>query len=141
MQLKRLISLSVLTVLLVSACNSAKSSNDKLEQAAARGRVAYKQYKTADYQTAKAALLDNIKFRDQLAASEPGFTDMFNQDATLDYLRLDKLEKKNNGPDEARYMAEAISRCEKGSVKDKGNSCSADALRAMVDKVDTIPAK
>ena len=141
MQLKRLISLSVLTVLLVSACKSSKASNDKLEEAAARGRAAYKQYKTADYQTAKAALLDNINFQDQLAASEPGFANMCNQDATLDYLRLAKLEQKNNGSDEGRYMAEAISRCEKGSVKDKGNACSAEALRAMIDKVDAIPPK
>ena len=39
MQLERLISLSVLTVLLVSACKSSKSSNDKLDEAVARGRA------------------------------------------------------------------------------------------------------
>jgi hypothetical protein len=137
-QLTRLISLSLLAVLLVSAC---KSSDDKLAEAAARGNAAYKQYKTSDYQTAKAALLDFIKFLDQLTASDPRFANMCNEDATLSYLRLAKLEQKNNGSDEARYMAEAISRCEKGSVKDKGTSCSAVALRTMVDKVDAIPPK
>ena len=138
MQLTRLVLLPVLAVLLVSAC---KSSDDKLAEEAARGKAAYKQNKTADYQTAKAALLDYIKFLDQTTASDPKFANMNNQDALLSYLRLAKLERTNNGSDETRYMAEAISRCEQGSVKDKGNACSADALRAMIDKVDTIPAK
>ena len=138
MQLTRLVSLSVLAVLLVSACTS---SNDKLAEAAARGNAAYKQYKTSDYQTAKAALLDYIKFLDQTTASDPKFANMNNEDALLSYLRLAKLEQKNKGSDEVRYMAEAISRCEKGSVKDKGNACSAEALRAMIDKVDAIPPK
>ena len=138
MQLTRLVLLSVLAVWLVSAC---KSSNDKLAEAAARGNAAYKQYKTADYQTGKAALLDYIKFLDETTASNPQFANMNNEDATFSYLRLAKLEQKNNGPDEGRYMAEAISRCEKGSVKDKGNACSPGALRAMVDKVDSIPPK
>jgi len=138
MQLTSLVLISVLAVLLVSAC---KSSDDKLAEAAARGNAAYKQYKTADYQTAKAALLDYIKFLDQTTASDPKFANMNNQDALFSYLRLAKLERKNNGSDEPRYMAEAISRCEKGSVRDKGNACSPDALRAMIDKVDTIPAK
>ena len=138
MQLTRLVSLSALAVLLVSAC---KSSNDKLAESAARGNAVYKQYKTSDYQTAKAALLDYIKFLDQATASDPKFANMNNEDALLSYLRLAKLEQNNNGSDEARYMAEAISRCEKGPIKDKGNGCSASALRAMVDKVDAIPAK
>src|ERR1044071_6036186 len=117
MQLTRLVLLSIPALLLVSAC---KSSDDKLAEAAARGNAAYKQYKTADYQTAKAALLDYIKFLDQTTASDPKFANMNNQDALLSYLRLAKLEQKNHGADEARYMTEAISRCEKGSVKDKG---------------------
>ena len=138
MQLTRLVSLSALAVLLVAACTS---SNDKLAEAAARGNAAYKHYNTSDYQTAKAALLDYIKFLDQTTASDPKFANMNNEDALLSYLRLAKLEQKNNGSDEVRYMAEAISRCEKGSVKDKGNACSAEALRAMIDKVDAIPPK
>jgi len=138
MQLTRLVSLSALAVLLVAACTS---SNDKLAEAAARGNAAYKQYKTSDYQTAKAALLDYIKFLDQTTASDPKFANMNNEDALLSYLRLAKLEQKNKGSDEVRYMTEAISRCEKGSVKDKGNACSAEALRAMIDKVDAIPPK
>jgi hypothetical protein len=135
MKLTRLVSLSVLAVLLVSAC---KSSDDKLAEAAARGNTVYKQYKTSDYPTAKAALLDHINFLDRTAASDPELANTFNADAMLSYVRLAKLEQKNRGSDEARYLGEAISRCGKRAVK--GN-CSADALTAEVDKVDALPPK
>ena len=55
------------------------------------------------------------------------------------YVRLAKLEQKNQGSDEARYMSEAISRC--GKLEVKGYNCSADALRGSIDKVDTLPPK
>lgn len=129
--------LLVLVALLVLA--GCKSSDTTANQMSARADAAYKQYKTADYANAKAALLDYIGFLDRTAASDPKLTNLCNADAMTSYVRLVKLERKNQGSDEARYMSEAISRC--GKLEVKGHNCSADALRASTDKMDALPAK
>lgn len=55
------------------------------------------------------------------------------------YVRLAKLEEKNHGSEQARYMSEASARC--GKLNPKAYNCSPDFLRAATDKMDTIPPK
>jgi hypothetical protein len=137
MKLKGLVSLSVLlSALLYAGC---KSSIENLADAAARGETAYRQYKTADYTTAKAALLDYINYLDRLAETDPTLKEMLMSDAMVSYVRLAKLEEKNRGSEGARYMTEAASRC--GKLRIKWGNCAAETLRTKVDAIDTVPAK
>ncbi len=133
---KRKALLVLVASLVVAGCKTSKTTEDDL---ITHGNAAYKQYKTADYAIAKAALLDHVSLLDRTAASDPKSAYVYNQDAITSYVRLAKLEEKNHGSEQARYMSEASSRC--GKLNPKAYNCSPDFLRAATDKMDTIPPK
>ncbi|HBB97050.1 MAG TPA: hypothetical protein DC054_16865 [Blastocatellia bacterium] len=109
-----------------------------LKESARRGDEAYRKYRTADYQTAKAALQDYLQFLDKIS-DDPNGGDMARTDAEITCVRLAKLEEKNHGPDETKYMKEAVARCEKRDLKFRG--CAEDYLRKDVDRMDQVPPK
>ena len=136
MQLAKSISLIVSVSALLVGCESSASN---LAEAAIRGEKSYKQYKTSDYATAKAALLDYITFLDRLAIADPSLDNTCTADAIFSYVRLARLERKNHGSDENRYMTEAVSRCNKS--KTKFVDCSEETLNRSVDILDKVPVR
>ena len=132
---------------LVGACKQQPATSRYVEiekEAVRRGDAALRKYKTADYQTAKAALLDQLQFLDKVSSdpkviSDPKAPNEFLEDAMITCVRLAKLEEKNHGPDQAKYMNEAVARCEKRNTKFRG--CAEDYLRKDVDGMDQVPIK
>jgi hypothetical protein len=109
-----------------------------LGEAAVRGDSTYRQYRTADYVTAKTALLEYIAFLDKAATSDPDQSGTYDSDVMVSNVRLAKLEEKNSGPDKERYMTAASARCGKLKIK---RDCSPESLRRSVDQIDTVPPK
>jgi hypothetical protein len=105
-----------------------------MEESSRRGQEAMRQYRTADYQTAKSALLDYLQYQDKLT-EDPNGGDTARQDAMLTCVRLAKLEEKNHGPDQATFMKEAVARCQKLKFT---NRCSEEDLRKLVDQMDSM---
>ena len=116
------------------------SGKQKLAEAASRGDHVYRQYHDADHAAAKAALLEHVRFLDQLGAesSEQG-KGPYAVDAMISYVRLAKLEEKNNGIGKAEYMREAAARCER--LKQKWGDCSVERLRRQADQMDSLPSR
>ena len=106
-----------------------------MEESSRRSEEAMRQYRTADYQTAKSALVDHLQYLDKLT-SDPNGGDMARQDAMITCVRLAKLEEKNHGPDQAAYMKEALARCQK--LKNT-SGCNEEKLRKSVDQMDALP--
>jgi hypothetical protein len=131
-----LIATGMLLATIGSACHQSASDRAMkvMEESSRRGQEAMRQYRTADYKTAKSALLDYLQYEDQLT-SDPDGGDMARQDAMYTCVRLAKLEEKNHGPDQASYMKEAVARCQK--LKFTGR-CSEDDLRKLVDQLDAV---
>ena len=105
-----------------------------LEESSRRSEEAMRQYRTADYRTAKSALLDLLQYLDKLT-NDPNGGDMARQDAMFTCVRLAKLEEKNHGPDQATYMKEAVARCQKGKYTGR---CSEEDLRKITDQLDAV---
>ena len=131
-------SLLILTLLLTAwSCN--RSVDKQLAQEAQdanRARQAYKQYCTADYMTAKAALMDFAQYLDRRISSEPpDKVVVYKQDLMFTYVRLAKLEEKNNGSEKAAFMNQAAARCQQLG---KWAKCSDQDLRELVDRLDTV---
>ncbi len=132
----------ILLILIVVSCSgcsqqSAGSRPFELEKEGAR-RVdeAQRKYQTADYQTAKSALLDLLKFLDQAAAETNG--PEFRTDAMMTCVRLAKLEEKNHGSEQAAYMKQAMTRCQTFKFQGK---CDEDSLRKEVDRLDALSSR
>jgi|GEM_PF-3375047 len=110
---------------------------EDLVSVAAHGEHAYRQYHRADYSAAKAALLEHARLLERVAAEsgrqngEPYATDIM-----ISYVRLAKLEEKNNGSEKAGFMRAASVRCEQ--LRFKWDDCGEQALRRSVDRMDTI---
>jgi hypothetical protein len=127
---------------LVGACKQQPATSRYLEiekEAVRRGDAALRKYKTADYQTAKAALLDHLQFLDKVSSdpnisSEPNAPGEFREDAMLTCVRLSKLEEKNHGSEQAAYMKQALARCQ--TFKLHVVKCDEDSLRKEVDRLD-----
>ena len=117
-----------------------KTTNPGVEienEGARRGREAYRIYKTADYPTAKAGLLDFAQWLDK-ASSDPNAADAVRDDATLSYVRLAKLEEKQgHTAEQAAYMKQAVARCQ--SKKQQLGGCAEERLRRITDQVDQVP--
>jgi len=137
MQKRRRAYLILIVALLTTTCS--KSEAQKLAEAAVRGEASYKQYKTGDYASAKAALLYFIDFNKQLIASGSAEEKTYTADIMISYVRLAKLEEQHGGPDMEKYMAEAGSYCKQ--VKFKNETCSAESMRKAVDLLDQVPVK
>ena len=129
-------SLVVLALLVfLSACGSGEYKA-QLKEAAERGDQAYRQYRTGDYATAKAALLNYIHYLEGKLA-DPSFVhvESAKSDITMNYARLALLEMKNNGADRETYIQKAIAMCEQMKVK---RNCSPLDLEAQVDALDAM---
>jgi len=113
----------------------ASSAQQKLAESVRQSDSVFEQYFTADYGTAKAAMLNHIRLLDQLSAESADATvNPYAVDARSWYVRLAKLEERNGGNEKREYMQEACSRCEKLKRAD----CSEGKLRFEVDRMDTI---
>lgn len=125
----------VAALIFLTSCNRHDDLRD-LKQVAERADQVYKQYKTADYPTAKAALVDWIRdLEGRLGnSSDPG-AEMYKSDITTSYVRLAKLEEKNNGPDTETYLRKAVAMCVQMKLKP---SCAAEELRKQVDGLDNM---
>ena len=91
---------------LICACKQQPATSSYVEienEAVRRGDEALRKYKTADYQTAKAALLDQLQFLDKVS-SDPKAPNEFREDAMMTCARLSKLEEKNHGSEQAAYI-------------------------------------
>lgn len=84
--------------------------NDDLRKTALRGEEVYRQYRTADYATARAALLSFISdLEGRLSDPSTPNAETYKADIVLSYARLAKLEEMNNGSDKETYMRQAMS--------------------------------
>jgi hypothetical protein len=148
--MKRLIKLTGISVTSAAACifalglllgsfkipsYAAWSANRKLAAEAAKSHETYRLYRTADYNTAKNALLEDIRRNDQLSAKCVKPNNMFAEDAMLDYARLAVLSERNNHPGGHEYMQEALVRCSKLQWH---FSCSESYLRSEVERTDKL---
>lgn len=133
----RITYLIIIVALMTTTCR--KSEVQKLAEAAALGELSYKEYKTADYDCAKAALLYFIKFNKKLIASPTTERQTYTADIMISYVRLAKLEERHGSSEKGAYMAQAASYCQK--VNFKKPDCSAETLRKAVDLLDQVPVK
>ena len=120
------------------ACQKTTNPGGEIEkEAARRGEESYRAYKTADYATARAALLDFAQWLDK-ASSDPNATDAVRDDAVLSYVRLAKLEEKEgHTAEQTAYMKQAVARCQ--SKKQQMGGCAEERLRRITDQVDQVP--
>lgn len=128
--------IALLLAMSLSSCNR-NSEYEEMAEAAKRGENSYRKYKTADYPTAKAALLDFIRFLDEKTRDpeypEPGAA---NADIMLSYVRLAKLEEKFSRSEKENYMQQALAKCQQ--LVTPKRDCTAEGLRELVDKGDAI---
>ena len=134
----RVCSVLVLFVSVFSwACKEQRTTNRWVElekEAVRREDEALLKYKTADYQTAKSALVDLLQFLDK-AGYPPNAPNEFREDAMYTCVRLAKLEEKNHGSEQAAYMKQAVTRCQSFPLHGK---CDEDSLRNLVDRLDAL---
>lgn len=96
-------------------------------------------YRTADHETAKAALLSFIRdLEGRLSNPANPNAETYKADIVLSYARLAKLEERNNGSEKETYMRQAEAKCQQMKIK---RTCSARELRAQVDAADALPVK
>lgn len=113
------------------------SGREGLAQVAAHGEDAYRQYRSADYSVAKTALLEHVRLLKRVKAESGQQNDKpYATDIMISYVRLAKLEEKNNGSEKAGYMRAASVRCEQ--LKFKWDDCGEETLRRSVDRMDSI---
>ena len=111
------------------------STRQELADMVKRSEYVYRQYKEADYNTARHAMLDHIRLLDKLISeSADPLRNPYSADAMTWYVRLAKLEERNNKPGKPECMQEATARCKKLGRAD----CSEDSLRHQVDRMDKI---
>lgn len=126
-----------LALVLTSVSCADRESQAKLKETADRGNESYKQYRTGDYATAKAALLDFIRYlEEQMRDASYAHAEVAKSDIMTSYVRLAKLEETNNGAEKENYMQQAVARCEQLKIK---GDCSPQALRKRVDDFDALP--
>ena len=129
---------AIITLALALSVLTCRGNTD-LQETALRGEKVYQQYRTADYATAKAALLSFIRDLDSRLSdpSNPN-AETYKADIVISYARLAKLEEKNKGAEKETYMQQAAAKCQQLKIK---RTCSAQELRAQVDAVDALSMK
>jgi hypothetical protein len=140
-QTRRGIAICLFALLAVTGCKQAAANNSSGEifkEETRRGDEAYNKYRTADYQNAKSALKDYLRYLDQVSAN-PVAPAAVRVDSVITCVRLAKLEEKNHGSEQAGYMKEAETRCQ--TLKIKMGGCSQENLRKEVDRMDVLPPK
>lgn len=131
--------LAFAVVFTIGSCSQSRSTQPAEQQAQVveRANQVYKQYRSADYPTAKAALLDFAQHLDKLiSAGPPENVVSYQGDVMVIYVMLAKLEEKNGGSEKEAFMKQAIARCQQLKVKRK---CLEQELRDQVDRVDSVP--
>lgn len=122
--------------MIVLACDK---GHEELQGTALRADDVYRQYRTADYVTAKTALLSFIRdLEARLKDPSTQNAETYKSDIALSYARLAKLEEKNNGSEKETYMQQATAQCQQLKIK---RTCSAQELRAQVEAADALPVK
>ena len=123
-------------LLCFSSCGRNEKEMAQLQEVGERAEQSYRQYRTADYATAKAALLDYIHYLEGKMA-EPSFVHVESSkaDIMMSYARLARLEERNNGTEREAYMQKAMAMCEQMNVK---RNCSPLDLEAQVDATDLM---
>ena len=111
------------------------SRQQELARSVKRSEQVFQQYEKADYDTARQAMLDHIERLDKSSSrfNNPARTP-YSADAMAWYVRLAKLEERNNKPAKVEYIQEATERCKKLGWAD----CSEENLRRQVDRMDKI---
>ena len=127
--------LVLMLLLCLSSCNRDDDRSQIIEMAE-RGEQSYKLYRSGDYAAAKPALLDYIKYLEGKLA-DPSFRqkESCKVDIALSYVRLARLEERNNGPDKESYMQKAAAMCQQMQVK---RGCSPEDLAGQVDATDLM---
>jgi hypothetical protein len=111
------------------------SAEQRLADTVQRSQYVFGQYINADYGSAKGAVLDHILLLDRLSAGSGNPSrNPYAADAMAWFVRLAKLEEKNDGSGRGEYTREACSRCEKLGRAD----CSEENLGQQIDRMDTI---
>jgi hypothetical protein len=114
---------------------NANSAEQRLADTVKRSQYVFGQYLNADYGSAKGAVLDHILLLDRLSAGSGNPSgNPYAADAMAWFVRLAKLEERNDGSGRGEYMREACSRCEKLGWAD----CSEGKLSWQIDRMDTI---
>lgn len=134
--------LVVLIGLTAFACSSGSKSYQQYKEFASivnQGESVYKQYKTADYVTAKTSLLNYIAALEELLRKDHPEEFTLEADILVSYVRLAKLEESNKGTDKELYMKKAEEQCRKPKIKQ--DDCSSAKLRELVDLMDKVAAK
>jgi hypothetical protein len=123
-------------LLCFSSCGRSEKEMAQLQEVGERAEQSYRQYRTADYATAKAALLDYIHYLEGKMA-DPSFVHVESSkaDIMMSYARLARLEERNNGPEREAYLQKAMAMCEQMKVK---RNCSPLDLEAQVDATDLM---
>lgn len=122
----------------VSSCKERENFRT-LKEAADKGSESYKQYRTGDYRTAKAALLDYIRYlEEQMRDPAYAHAETAKSDIMTSYVRLATLEERNNGAEKENYMQRAVAQCQQLQIK---WDCAPEALRKRVDGIDALPVK
>jgi hypothetical protein len=103
-----------------------------------RSEHVFELYFTGDYGRASDTILDHISQLDKLDAdSGRPARNPYAVDAMFWYVRLAKLEEKNDSTRKAEYMRDACSRCQKLGWAD----CAEEKLRSDVDRMDSIASQ
>jgi hypothetical protein len=127
--------LALALLLCFSAC-STQVDMAELKEAAERGEYAYRRYRTGDYATAKAALLDFVHYLEaKVADPKSTLGETAKADVMITYARLAKLEGRNNGPEREAYMQKAIAMCQQLKIERK---CSPLDMEAQVGVIDDM---
>jgi len=138
-------SISATSLILASAClftvwSCHRAKPNPQEHEAERANQVYKLYRTADYATARPALVDYAQQLDKLVTSGPPDDAEANKsDLMVTYVRLAKLEEKNKGFDKDAFMKQAVTKCQQ--LRIKWGQCSEQELRERVDRLDTVSPK
>jgi len=111
------------------------SAELKLADSVKKSQYVFGEYFNADYGRAKAAMLDHILLLDRLSGeSDNPSRNPYSVDAMAWFVRLAKLEERNDGSGRGEYMREACLRCEKLGRAD----CSEETLSQQLGRMDAV---
>ena len=106
--------------------NRVEPPDEKLVRSAKQSEHTLELYFNADYETAKQAISEHIKFLDKLSSESRDLRNPFAIDAILWNVRLAKLEEKFQRNGKEAYIKEALSRCQNVN---KSLLCTEEFLR------------
>lgn len=130
--------LLMVLILFLSGCNRDRGL-EELRVLSQQADRANQQYRAGDYPTAKAALTDFVReLERRLEDPETINGETIKADLMIHYVRLAKLEEKNNGSEKDAFMNRAAANCQLLKIK---RTCSLEEMRAQVDAIDALQLK